>query len=84
MTITIDEHDDEEASAIDHLAMSQTRAPSTAGDMLLSTSVQAVANASTTGAGSRQSTLSTFFLKSSEKVSYLLQQTFLDSILYGL
>ncbi|XP_024377040.1 uncharacterized protein [Physcomitrium patens] len=67
MTITIDEHDDEEASAIDHLAMSQTRAPSTAGDMLLSTSVQAVANASTTGAGSRQSTLSTFFLKSSEK-----------------
>lgn len=79
MAITIDGNDDEETNIMDHLAASQTPAPrSTVGGLLLSTPVPAVANASTAGAGSKQSSLATFFMKSSEKVSCLLQQVFLD------
>lgn len=56
MAITVDGNDDEEISVIDHLAASQTSAPrSTASGI------------NTAGAGSKQSSLSAFFMKSSEK-----------------
>jgi len=69
VTVAMDVNDDEEeTNVIDHLAASQTAAPrSTASGILMSDSIQAVANASTARAGSKQSSLSTFFLKSSEK-----------------
>lgn len=80
--ITADGNDDEYTGLFDHLAASQTSAPnSTASDILLSNSIQAVANASKAGAGSKQSSLSAFFTKSSEKVSFLLQQAFLYNYL---
>ena len=79
LATAIDGNDDEETTVIDHVAASQTSAPrSWASEMLLSTSIQAIANASTAGAGSKQSSLSAFFMKSSEKVSSLFQLIFLD------
>lgn len=71
MAVTMDGNDDEGISVIDPLAASQTSAPrSTASGILLSKPIQAVA--STAGAASKQSSLSAFFTKSSEKVSFLL------------
>lgn len=79
MVIRIDGNDDEETSVMDHLADARTPARrSTAGGVLLPTPAQAVANASTAGAGSKQSSLSTFFMMSSEKVSCWLQQVYLN------
>lgn len=66
MAIIIDEDDDEETNIMDHLVASQTPARSTT-DCVLSTPVQALANASTGVSGSKQSSLATFFVKSSEK-----------------
>ena len=77
MAIIID--DDEETNIMDHLVASQTPARSTT-DCVLSTPVQALANASTGVSGSKQSSLATFFVKSSE-VSWLLE-VFLDDHLY--
>lgn len=80
VAIPIDGNDDEENTIIDHLAASQTSAPrSTASGTLPSTSIQAFPNASTGGAGSKQSNLSAFFMKLSEKVSSLFQQILLDN-----
>jgi len=74
MVVTMDGIDDEETIVIDHLAASQTSAPrSTASGKLPSNSIQAAANASTARAGSKQSSLSAFFIKSTEKVSFLPQ-----------